>query len=281
MLTIQNLSKAFRKRIVLKNLSLEFKHGIYGILGPNGAGKTTLLRCITTLYPCEKNIIQYDEKSIQNNSDYLQRLGYLPQKFGLLQELSVKEALQLLWNLKGLSPSQMEESITKTLELVNLSDRTSSKVKTLSGGMIRRLGIAQALLGDPEILVFDEPTAGLDPEERLRFQNIITQLSREKIVLLSTHIVTDVESLCDTIVVMNDGNVVLQGTCDEIAAAAKGKVYLVPEKQKSEIKGEYYVQQTLQRDGEKLLKILTANAQDFSLTSPEIEDGYICSIKQI
>lgn len=281
MLSVHNLSKSFGRKKALDNVSLTFDHGIYGLLGPNGAGKTTLLRCMTMLYPISRDTVQYNGRCIRNNKNYFQKVGYLPQKFGLLKELTVFEALSLLWDLKELPQQNMNEKISDVIELVNLSDRKDSKVKTLSGGMVRRLGVAQALLGETEILFFDEPTAGLDPEERLRFQNVISSLGKEKTILLSTHIVTDVESLCDQVIIMNEGHVLMQGSCSEVAALANGKTFLVPEKSLGEIVGKYHIQRTMQNDGEKFMKILTSNPQQFPSAVSEVEDGYICCVKQI
>ena len=168
----------------------------------------------------------------------MSRIGYLPQKFGMYKELTARE---MLANLKDADRGNLKEQIEAALELVNLSDRADSKVKTLSGGMVRRLGIAQAVLGEPEIMIFDEPTAGLDPEERLRFKNMIAQLRGDRIILISTHIVEDVEAVCDRVAIMKDGRVAVSGTCAEIAQYAGGKVYSLPESEVSRLTGNYTV----------------------------------------
>ena len=161
-LTVMDVTKRFKKRVAVDHFSMEFQPGVYGLLGPNGAGKTTLLRCICGLYRLDRRRCPRRENP-----------GYLPQSFGMFRELTLFQMMEYLAALKGLPKESQGEEIHRALELVNLSDRAGSRVKALSGGMVRRAGIAQALLGDPEVLLFDEPTAGLDPEERVRFQNVV------------------------------------------------------------------------------------------------------------
>ncbi len=174
---------------MLKGIDFTFTGGVYGLLGPNGAGKTTLIRSMAGLYQPRAGQILYNGKPIGKSKGIYSRLGYLPQGFGIFKELKPIEALMLMANLKGIDKKIAEQDARRVLEIVNLSDAVDKKVGAFSGGMLRRLGIAQALLGDPEIMIFDEPTAGLDPEERLRFKNIISRLSKEKTVIISTHIV--------------------------------------------------------------------------------------------
>ncbi len=281
MLEIKNLTKKFKTKKALDSFSYTFEHGVYGILGPNGAGKTTLMRSVTKLYPIKADSILYNGKCVRNDKSFLSHVGYLPQKFGLFKELSVTDALCLLANLKGIGKKEALARISKILELVNLSDRAGSRVQSLSGGMIRRLGIAQALLSDPEILIFDEPTAGLDPEERLRYKNIVSQIKENKTVIISTHIVEDVEAICDKVVIVNEGRLVNAGSCLEIQNLASGKVFEVREGDRENINGKYLVQKTIERGGERLLKILSAEPQSFDAVKPTVEDGYICALKRI
>ena len=210
MLELKGVSKKFRKKQVLNNIDFKFEKGIYGILGPNGAGKTTLIRCITQLYNLDAGNILYNDKSIAENKNFNDNIGYLPQKFGLFKELTVFEMLSAMAALKNISKDAVEQEVKRCITLVNLDEKINAKVKTLSGGMIRRMGIAQAILGNPEIIIFDEPTSGLDPEERLRFKNIVSKLKGEHIIIISTHIVEDVEALCDFVVIMNSGQRKLQ-----------------------------------------------------------------------
>ena len=179
MLELKSVSKKFGRKSIIKSIDLKMDKKTYGLLGPNGAGKTTLLRILATLYSINSGKITFDGNDIFKDKEYQTLVGYLPQKFGLYKELSSLEMLELIANLKGIKHSEIKEEAYRCIELVGLQDKMNSKVKTLSGGMVRRLGIAQALLGDPEILIFDEPTAGLDPEERLRFKNIITNINNK------------------------------------------------------------------------------------------------------
>lgn len=281
MLAIKNLNKKFGKKVVLENFDYDFDCGVYGLLGPNGAGKTTLMRCITKLYNVKENTIFYNNKCIVKSKDYLTHIGYLPQKFGLFKELKVYEMMNLLANLKNIDHKKAKGMVEECIELVNLTDRTNSRVGTLSGGMIRRLGIAQALLGNPDIVIFDEPTAGLDPEERLRFKNIISHIKKDKAIIISTHIVEDVEAICNVVAIMKDKRIVSSGSCSQIEEIANGKTYMVPENEKDSIKGEYIIQKQLEKDGQIMLKILTNYSQTFEICTPNVEDGYICALKDI
>ena len=195
MLKINGLTKKFKKFKAIDSFSFEFNNGIYGLLGPNGAGKTTLLRCISKLYPVDNGVIFYNGQDINENKDYLECIGYLPQLFGMYKDLSVKEMMLMMANLKNIDLNNSNREIERVIKVVNLEEKMNAKVSSLSGGMIRRLGIAQALLGKPKIIIFDEPTAGLDPEERLRFKNIISEIARNIIVIISTHIVEDIEAI--------------------------------------------------------------------------------------
>ena len=281
MLTLDKLNKKFGKKLVLNNISFAFESGVYGLLGPNGAGKTTLMRCISTNYPVKNGEILFNGSSINKDKTYLSKIGYLPQKFGMFKELKVFEALELMANLKSITKKDAEKNIDDCLEKVNLTDRKNSFVKTLSGGMVRRLGIAQALLGDPEIIIFDEPTAGLDPEERLRFKNIVSELDKTKTVIISTHIVEDVEAVCNKVAVMKDGDISVCGSCEEIQRYAENKVFTVRKDEADKINGKFEIQKIFEQDGVQYQKILSGSPQKFPAVSPNVEDGYICILKDI
>lgn len=281
MIEIKSLKMKFKKNTVLKGIDFTFSNGVYGLLGPNGAGKTTLIRSMAGLYQPRAGQILYNGKPIGKSKEYISRLGYLPQGFGIFKELKPIEALMLMANLKGIDKKIAEQDARRVLEIVNLSDSVDKKVGAFSGGMLRRLGIAQALLGDPEIVIFDEPTAGLDPEERLRFKNIISRLSKEKIVIISTHIVEDIEAVCDKIIVMNEGNIIKSGSCSEIEQCAKGKIYLVPVNDAVKLSEKAVIQKYFEREGQQLMRVLSNESLDYEKGDATIEDGYICLLKGI
>lgn len=217
MIKISDLTKKFGPTIVLDGVNLELSTGVYGLLGPNGAGKTTLMRCLTGFYQETKPAITFTEGD--------PRIGYLPQSFGLMDHLTACESLALLARLKEIPSDQITSQIHYVLESVNLLDRKNDRVSTLSGGMIRRLGIAQTLLGSPPVRLYDEPTAGLDPEERLRFHNVIRKNADKGITIISTHIVEDIEISSENVIILSKGKVLAVGSVSEVKACADGLVY--------------------------------------------------------
>lgn len=281
MLKINGLTKKFKKFKAIDSFSFEFNNGIYGLLGPNGAGKTTLLRCISKLYPVDNDIIFYNENDINKDRKYLEYIGYLPQLFGMYKDLSVKDMMLMMANLKNIDLNNSTAEIKRVIKTVNLTDKLNSKVSSLSGGMIRRLGIAQSLLGNPKIIIFDEPTAGLDPEERLRFKNIVSEISKNTIVIISTHIVEDIEAICDTIVIMNKGKLITSGSSSDIRNIAKSKVYIVPENDVLNLPNNCQIEKHLELNGQKCARVLSNLKLKYIQDSPNIEDGYICAIKNI
>lgn len=209
---IEDLSKNFGEVRALKNVSLRIEQGMFGLIGRNGAGKTTLMRILATLLNKNGGNVTVCGIPVENPKEIRKLTGYLPQDFSVYPNMSVYEAMDYLGVLSGLSKSVRTEQINNLLKKVNLSGSKKLKVKALSGGMKRRLGIAQALLHDPQVLIVDEPTAGLDPEERVRFRNLLRDIADDRIVLLSTHIVEDIEKTCDKIAVLNKGELFYTGT---------------------------------------------------------------------
>lgn len=272
MIEIKGLEKAFRKKKLFDNLSLSLGNGTYALLGPNGSGKTTLIRCILGLYSY-KGKISFDGKA------GAARTGYLPQAFGLFPDLTVWEAMQYFSLLKH--TQNEKEEIESCLRAVDMLDKKDVKCRKLSGGMVRRVGIAQALLGDADLLIFDEPTAGLDPEERLRFKNIIASLGSEnKTVILSTHILEDVEDCCGKIVVMNGGAVLKTGSSEEIAACAENKVYQCEYSDFMYYKDAALVKR-FQSGSRSMCRFISAGAVNLESLPPTVEDGYLCLIKSL
>lgn len=226
MLIVNNLSKSFGDFSVLEDINLEFKNGVYGLLAPNGAGKTTLIKLLTTLIFPSKGEILYDGVDIVALDDgYRDVLGYLPQDFGYYKNYSPREFLLYLSALKGIEKSKAIEIIDELLELVALKEVANKKMRKFSGGMIQRVGIAQALLNNPKVLILDEPTAGLDPKERVRFRNIISELSRDKIIIISTHIVSDIEFIANEVIMIKDKKILYKDTIENICKTLDGKVY--------------------------------------------------------
>ena len=214
-LTVDRITKQYKNKIAVDRMSFELTQGVTGLLGANGAGKTTLMRMMCGILNPTSGEINADGIAV-NTENYRALLGYLPQDFGYYPEFSAKEFLEYMAALKGLEKKEAKVKTTELLELVGLSDVARKKLKTFSGGMKQRVGIAQALLNDPAILILDEPTAGLDPKERVRFRELIEELGKKSIVLLSTHIVSDIEHIADKIIMMKDGSLIWQGKQSEI-----------------------------------------------------------------
>lgn len=229
MLTLSHISKSYGKFLAVEDINLELEHGLYGMLAPNGAGKTTLIKMITTLlFPSEGEIL-YDGIPIQKMGEkYRDLIGYLPQQFGYYKNNTPLQYLDYLAALKNLPRQGLRDKIDGLLELVGLLDVADKKMKKFSGGMIQRVGIAQAMLNDPKILILDEPTAGLDPKERARFRNIISALSKDRIVILSTHIVSDIESIANQVIMIKDKHLYQMDTVANICGLLEGKVYESP-----------------------------------------------------
>lgn len=223
-LIIDRLTKQYKNKIAVDRVSLKLKKGVYGLLGANGSGKTTLMRMICGVLKPTSGEIKFDGIDV-SEEEYRDALGYLPQDFGYYPEFTAYDFLLYMASLKGLTKPRAKEKAKELLELVALSDESKMKIKSFSGGMKQRLGIAQAMLNNPKILILDEPTAGLDSKERVRFRNLISRLGKDKIVLLSTHIVSDVEYIASTILIMKDGQIIHQGGLDEIITAIEGKVF--------------------------------------------------------
>ena len=274
------VEKRFRDRTAVKKTDLCLESGVYGLLGENGAGKTTLMRMICGVLKPTGGRIRCDGIEIgQLGRAYRRLLGYLPQDFGYYGEFSARRFLRYMAALKAMPQDRAERRIDEMLDLVDLAPFQKQKLKTFSGGMLRRIGIAQALLNDPEILILDEPTAGLDPRERVRFRNIISSLGKERTVVLSTHIVSDVDYIADQIMIMKHGEIAAEGTGQELTRAA-GKIAwkcVAGEEEAERLGGSFTVSNIRHLENGVELRIVSDRrpAPDAEALEPTLEDIYL------
>ncbi|MGL5379344.1 ABC transporter ATP-binding protein [Clostridium sp.] len=225
-LKIDNLCKNYGAKSALKNITLSLKEGTYGLLGENGAGKSTLMRILTTVDYASKGKITFNDSEIITEEErYRGIIGYMPQEFNVYPTFTAKDFLEYMGTLKGIPKNILKIKIPEVLEFVNLSEVANRKVSSFSGGMKRRIGIAQAILNDPKILILDEPTAGLDPKERIRFANIISSMSKDKIVILSTHIISDIEAIANNLIVIKSGEILQTGKINELIESIEENVW--------------------------------------------------------
>lgn len=283
-IVIKNLSKNYGKKTALENVSVTIHSGMYGLLGRNGAGKTSLMRILATLSEASSGEISMNGIPIKETDKIREIVGYLPQDFSFYRSMSVYGAMDYLGLLSNIPDKIRREKILALLEQVNLKENMRTKVKALSGGMKRRLGIAQALLHNPQILIVDEPTAGLDPEERIRFRNLLSEFAEDRIVILSTHISSDVESSCENIGVLNNGKMIWNGSTEELVGQAEGKVYLISaaKKQDKHIKEKYVVLNIIASQSGTQYRVLSNEVPEekHMLQSPTLEDGYMYLLSQ-
>lgn len=280
-LKLKNISKKFKDKTAVDNISVSFKPGIYGLLGANGAGKTTLMRMICTILKPTSGSITFNGNLIDNLGErYREIVGILPQDFGYYDDFSAYKFLNYIAFIKGISKKDFTDQIDDLLNLVNLLNEKDKKIKTFSGGMKRRLGIAQAIINNPQILVFDEPTAGLDPKERVKFRNIISNMSKNKIVILSTHIVSDVEYISDKIVIMKSGKIMLNDTPSNIIKNIDNKVWIcnISESKLSTMESNFNIV-NINRLSEGLVNVRviseTKPCENAKIVLPTLEDLYL------
>lgn len=281
---INNLTKDYGKFRALDSISLHIPGGMFGLLGPNGAGKTTLLRILTTLLAPTSGQVKIGDFDVMRSPGAVrQLLGYLPQDFGFYRSLTAFEMLDYISSMKNIPVHRRKEQVISALTEVHLLEEARRKVGTFSGGMRQRLGIAQALLGDPKLIIVDEPTAGLDPEERIRFRNLLARLAQDRTVLLSTHIVADIEVSCTGLAVLNRGKLVFSGTTESLISQARGAVWQidVPADIWPKLEAQHPVLSTRMHNGHMLARLLASQSplSEAQPMEPDLEDGYMAVIK--
>lgn len=279
-LSFEHISKLYGDTAALQKIDLTLGSGVYGLLGPNGAGKTTLMRIMTDLLaPSTGRVLLNGQDIAVMGAAFRKKLGYLPQDFGVYPNFTAEQFLLYIARLKGLSKFEAKRQTDGLLHMVGLEDKKQKKLKGFSGGQRQRVGIAQALLGDPEILVLDEPTAGLDPEERIRFRGIISDLSQQKLVLLSTHIVSDLEAVANEIILLRKGVVLEMQKPASLLEQLNGQVWLVtvPAADEAALTKQYTCSNVMHTDGKSVIRLLSKSAPrpDAVPTAPNMEDMYL------
>lgn len=281
-LELKNVTKTYKHKNANENINLTLESGVYGLLGPNGAGKSTLMKQMATITSPTSGKILYNNKDVESlDEQYREVVGYLPQDFNAYKNFKAKEFLMYMAALKGMDKKESKKRVDELLELVGLAQVSNKLVSKFSGGMKRRVGIAQALLNNPKILILDEPTAGLDPQERTRFRNLLSQIGRETIVILSTHIISDIESVAKETIMIKDGKVLLQGTHKEILEDMNGKVYTVTTTDESvinEIQRNYKVvsiNRGIEDTSVRFISETKPSYENIEATNPRFEDVYM------
>ncbi len=286
MLEIKNLSKTYSNGVkAIDQVNLKLEHGMFGLLGPNGAGKSSLMRTIATLQQPDTGSIVFDGIDVlKNPQDLRLKLGYLPQDFDVYPRISAFDLLEHMAVLKGLNnKKERQKAVEGLLYQTNLWDARKKAVSSFSGGMKQRFGIAQALLGDPQLIIVDEPTAGLDPEERNRFHNLLSDIGENKVVILSTHIVDDVEELCSDFAILADGAIQVQGKPHDLTGQLKNKIWkkAIAKKEVDQARKQYQVISTKLKAGQTLIHVLSdddLSSQGFESVVPDMEDVYFSTL---
>lgn len=278
-IAVRNLTKRYGDKTALKKVDLVVEQGMFGLLGPNGAGKTTLMRVLTTLTRKTEGDVSICGIPVEDAKRIRPLIGYLPQEFSMYGNMTAQDALDYLAVLSGLNKEERKKLVPLMLQKVNLYDQRNTKVKAMSGGMKRRLGIAQAIIHNPKVIVVDEPTAGLDPEERVRFRNLLCEIALDRVVILSTHIVGDIEATCEHIAVLNEGEILFHGTVMDLLKNVEGKVYSaeIAASELAAVSSKYMVTGILNTGSTANVKIVS-NSRPFADAKPiqaDVEDAYL------
>lgn len=276
---IEGLEKYYGKKHALKNVTLTIPSGMFGLLGRNGAGKTTLMKVLATLIGKQGGKVTVCGIPVEEAARIRRITGYLPQEFSMYPNMGVYETMDYLGALSKMPKKVRKERIPVLLEKVNLQEHYRTKIRALSGGMKRRLGIAQAILHDPKVLIVDEPTAGLDPEERVRFRNLLCEIAEDRIVILSTHIVGDIEATCEQIAIMDEGEIYYNGTVMDLLRMTEGKVYTaqISRKELAKMKENYVLTSMLTQGNNVMVRFLSEQKPqvEASACEPGVEDAYM------
>lgn len=278
-LSVHSLTKNFGDKCAVNDVSFNLSYGVYGLLGPNGAGKTTLMKMLVNILEPSSGEVLLDGVNIKElGASYRDKLGYMPQDIGVYKNFHARRFLKYIAALKGITGKAADQKIEELIDLVGLKDVGKKKLGGFSGGMLRRIGIAQTLLNDPQILILDEPTAGLDPQERIRFRNIISELSENRIVLLSTHIISDMEFIAGKVIFMRDGTILKIDTTERLLQEAEGKVWtaVVAHSELNKIKNRFTIGNIIQRSDGVGIRIVGDRKPDFLCepAKPILEDVF-------
>ena len=282
---ITSLKKTYGNKTALDGITFSVGNGMFGLIGRNGAGKTTLMRILATLSRPSGGQVTFDGIPLEDTKKIRSFIGYLPQEFSLYQDMSILEIMRYLAALSDIPEKTCRERIPRLLQQVNLWDDRTKKAGKLSGGMKRRLGIAQALLDDPQVLIVDEPTAGLDPEERLRFYTLLDEFSGSRTVVVSSHIMSDIEAVCENVAVLDAGRLLFAGTVGELAKKAEGKVFelAIPKKEQDAVKRDYHILSSQSRASDVRIRVLADRIPSGCPVScvPTAWDGYMELLRQL
>ncbi len=282
---ITSLKKTYGNKTALDGITFSVGNGMFGLIGRNGAGKTTLMRILATLSRPSGGQVTFDGIPLEDTKKIRSFIGYLPQEFSLYQDMSVLEVMRYLAALSDIPGKTCRERIPRLLQQVNLWDDRTKKAGKLSGGMKRRLGIAQALLDDPQVLIVDEPTAGLDPEERLRLYTLLDEFSGSRTVVVSSHIMSDIEAVCENVAVLDAGRLLFAGTVVELAKKAEGKVFelAIPQKEQNAVKRDYHILSSQSRVSDVRIRVLADRIPSGCPVScvPTAWDGYMELLRQL
>lgn len=283
---IQALKKTYGQKTALDNISFTIENGMFGLLGRNGAGKTTLMQILSTLQKPTSGTVLLGGVPLEDTRRVRPLIGYLPQEFSLYPDMSVLEIMGYLAALSNIPTEVQRQRIPDLLQRVNLWEDRGKKVRKLSGGMKRRLGIAQALLHDPQVLIADEPTVGLDPQERLRFYTLLGEFANDRIVIVSSHIVSDIETVCENVAVLDAGRLLFTGTVEDLARTATGKVYelTVPKSKQADVQSKYHVLSSQGHLSDVKLRVLHDGVPTVGkpvACEATVEDGYMEMLRQL